>query len=149
MYDGLHPFVHFFNRGDASNEFEKPLLVSFTPYYRICSAENERWLRTQLWNQPWSGWYGVRGPAANPTATEMPVVWATALIKIAATIYVSQESQKGIVIGKKGAALKKTGTKARQRMQDFFQKKVFLKTHVKVSANWRQNEKSLEAFGYM
>ena len=72
-----------------------------------------------------------------------------ALIKIAATIYVSQESQKGIVIGKKGAALKKTGTKARQRMQDFFQKKVFLETHVKVSANWRQNEKSLEAFGYM
>lgn len=71
------------------------------------------------------------------------------IIRIAACIFVSHESQKGIVIGKGGKALKKTGTRARQRMEEFFCKKVFLETRVKVAPNWRQNEKSLESFGYM
>ncbi|MBR4826502.1 MAG: GTPase Era [Bacteroidales bacterium] len=67
---------------------------------------------------------------------------------ISAVIYVSRESQKGIVIGKKGAALKKVGTQARIEMEDFFQKKVFLSIFVKVDPDWRENKRELRRFGY-
>ena len=67
---------------------------------------------------------------------------------IQAVIYVSRESQKGIIIGKKGAALKKTGTQARIDMEDFFQKKVFLSIFVKVDPDWRESKKELRRFGY-
>jgi len=70
------------------------------------------------------------------------------LLRIRAVIYVSHESQKGIVIGKGGAALKKVGTKARSRLEHFFQKQVYLETRVKVRPNWRQDPRSLEEFGY-
>ena len=59
-----------------------------------------------------------------------------------------RESQKGIVIGKKGAALKKVGTEARIEMEDFFQKKVFLQIFVKVDPDWRESRKELRRFGY-
>lgn len=67
---------------------------------------------------------------------------------ISAVIYVSRESQKGIIIGKSGAALKKTGTQARLDMEDFFQKKVFLQIYVKVDPDWRESRKELRKFGY-
>ena len=67
---------------------------------------------------------------------------------IDAVIYVMRESQKGIIIGKKGAALKKVGTQARIDMEDFFQKKVFLQLLVKVDPDWRENKKALRKFGY-
>ena len=67
---------------------------------------------------------------------------------ISAVIYVMRESQKGIVIGKKGAALKKVGTAARLEMEDFFQKKVFLQIFVKVDPDWREDRKELRKFGY-
>ncbi len=67
---------------------------------------------------------------------------------IGAVIYVMRESQKGILIGKKGAALKKMGTEARIEMEDFFQKKVFLSIFVKTDSDWRDNRKELRRFGY-
>lgn len=67
---------------------------------------------------------------------------------ISAVIYVSRESQKGIVIGKGGSALKRTGTQARLDMEDFFQKKVFLQIYVKVDPDWRESRKELRKFGY-
>ena len=67
---------------------------------------------------------------------------------ISAIIYVMRDSQKGILIGKKGAALKKTGTAARIDMEDFFQKKVFLQLLVKVDPDWRENRRELRKFGY-
>lgn len=67
---------------------------------------------------------------------------------IGAVIYVMRESQKGIVIGKKGAALKKVGTQARMEMEDFFQKKVYLSIYVKVDPDWREDRKELRRFGY-
>ena len=67
---------------------------------------------------------------------------------IGAVIYVMRESQKGIVIGKKGTALKKVGTQARIEMEDFFQKKVFLQIYVKVDPDWREDRKELRKFGY-
>jgi len=67
---------------------------------------------------------------------------------ISAVIYVIRESQKGIIIGKGGSALKKVGTQARIDMEDFFQKKVFLRLFVKTDPDWRENRKELRRFGY-
>ena len=68
--------------------------------------------------------------------------------EIAAVIYVMRESQKGIIIGKRGAALKKVGTEARLDMEEFFQKKVFLSMFVKVDPDWRESRGELRRFGY-
>ncbi len=68
--------------------------------------------------------------------------------EISAVIYVMRDSQKGIIIGKAGASLKKVGTAARIDMEDFFQKKVFLKLFVKVDPDWRENKRELRRFGY-
>ena len=68
--------------------------------------------------------------------------------EISAIIYVMRDTQKGIVIGKGGSALKKVGTQARIDMEDFFQKKVFLQLLVKVDPDWRENRKELRKFGY-
>ncbi len=70
------------------------------------------------------------------------------LISIRAEIYVERQSQKGIIIGKGGSALKKVGQEARMDMETFFDKKVFLETHVKVEADWRKKESKLKKFGY-
>ena len=68
--------------------------------------------------------------------------------EIDAVIYVMRTSQKGILIGKGGSALKKTGTQARLDMEDFFQKKVWLNLYVKVDPDWRESRKELRKFGY-
>lgn len=70
------------------------------------------------------------------------------IIKIRAEIYVERKSQKGIIIGKGGAALKKVGIQARETMEAFFGKQVFLETHVKVAEDWRKKEIHLNRFGY-
>lgn len=71
------------------------------------------------------------------------------IIRISAMIYVERDSQKGIVIGKGGSSLKKVGTEARQDMEAFFGKKVFLETRVKVADNWRKEKHKLRQFGYL
>jgi len=70
------------------------------------------------------------------------------LIKISALIYVERESQKGILIGNEGKALKKVGRESRLDMEAFFQKKVFLELRVKVKKDWRSNERFIKDFGY-
>ena len=71
-----------------------------------------------------------------------------AIDRIAATIYVSRESQKGIVIGHKDEKLKRVGQLAREDLEKFLDKKVFLQLFVKVSDDWRNNERQLRRFGY-
>ena len=68
--------------------------------------------------------------------------------RIAATIYVARDSQKGILIGHKGEKLKRVGQTAREDMEQFLGKKVFLQLFVKVSDDWRNNERQLRRFGY-
>ena len=68
--------------------------------------------------------------------------------RISATIYVSRDSQKGIVIGHKGEKLKKVGRAAREDMEAFLDKKVFLQLYVKVNDDWRNNDRELRRFGY-
>ena len=70
------------------------------------------------------------------------------IIKISSIIYVERSSQKGILIGHKGAALKKVGTLARKDLQRFFDKKIHLELFVKVSKDWRSNTNALKRFGY-
>ena len=72
----------------------------------------------------------------------------TKLLKIEATIYVERESQKAIIIGKKGIAINAIGSSARKSLQNFFNKKIFLGLYVKVSKNWRNKKLQLKKFGY-
>lgn len=69
-------------------------------------------------------------------------------IRINAVIYVERESQKGIIIGHQGVALKKVSTESRKALEKFFQKKIYLETFVKVDKDWRSNTKELKNFGY-
>ena len=68
--------------------------------------------------------------------------------EISAVIYGERKTQKGIIIGKGGTALKKVGTQARLDMEDFFQKKIYLNLFVKTDDGWRQSKKELKRFGY-
>ncbi len=70
------------------------------------------------------------------------------LIKIQSTILVERDTQKGIIIGHKGAALKKVGMLARKDLEIFFDKKIHLELYVKVDKNWRSNQKKLSQYGY-
>ncbi|MBC7316459.1 MAG: GTPase Era, partial [Chloroflexi bacterium] len=70
------------------------------------------------------------------------------LLYIAADIYTERESQKGIVIGRGGAMLKKIGTRAREALEAFFGCKVYLELWVKVRKNWRRDPKMLRQLGY-
>lgn len=70
------------------------------------------------------------------------------LLRIRAVIHVTRDTQKGIIIGHKGAKLKKTGTEARHDMEEFFGRKVFLELYVKVTRDWRDRPRDLKRFGY-
>ncbi len=70
------------------------------------------------------------------------------IIRMRAIIFVERDSQKGIIIGKGGSALKKVGIESRKDLEAFFNKKVFLETHVKVADNWRKQRQKLKQFGY-
>lgn len=70
------------------------------------------------------------------------------IIRIRAVIMVERDTQKGIIIGHKGAALKKVGIQAREDLEKFFGKQIFLETYVKVNKDWRSNERQLRRFGY-
>ena len=69
-------------------------------------------------------------------------------IHISAIIYVERESQKGIIIGHQGVALKKVGTEARKALEKFFDKPIYLQLFVKVDKDWRSSQRELNSFGY-
>lgn len=70
------------------------------------------------------------------------------IIKIRSIIMVERETQKGIIIGHKGSALKRVGMEARKDLEKFFDKKIFLELYVKVNKNWRNDNRQLRRFGY-
>ena len=70
------------------------------------------------------------------------------IIKIRSVIMVERETQKGIIIGHKGSALKRVGVEARKDLQKFFNKKIHLELYVKVNKNWRSDKRQLRRFGY-
>jgi GTPase len=71
------------------------------------------------------------------------------IIRILAEIFVARESQKGILIGHKGSALKRVGTEARKDLEAFFQKQIHLELFVKVKKDWKDDERMLKNFGYL
>jgi GTPase len=86
-----------------------------------------------------------------PYSTEIEIeefAESDGILRIRAVIHVIRDTQKGIIIGKKGAALKKTGTAARMDLESFFGKKVFLEMFVKVNKDWRSKDNQLRRFGY-
>ncbi len=70
------------------------------------------------------------------------------IVAISATIYVERDTQKGIILGHKGAAIKKLGTEARKDIEAFIESKVYLELSIKVSSDWRENPNQLKRFGY-
>ncbi|MEL6922467.1 MAG: GTPase Era, partial [Bacteroidota bacterium] len=70
------------------------------------------------------------------------------LVRISAIIFVSRRTQKPIIIGKNGSAIKRLGTEARKSIETFLEKKVFLELHVKIKENWRDDERTLRHLGY-
>ncbi|AWW30673.1 GTPase Era [Echinicola strongylocentroti] len=86
-----------------------------------------------------------------PYSTEVTIDQFTEddkIIRIRAIIFVERSSQKGIIIGDKGKAIKNVGIQSREAMEAFFGKQVFLETHVKVEDDWRKNKNKLRKFGY-
>ena len=69
-------------------------------------------------------------------------------IRISAVIFVERESQKGIIIGHGGVALKRVSTEARKSLEKFFGKSIFLEVFVKVDKDWRQSDRAMKAYGY-
>jgi GTP-binding protein Era len=70
------------------------------------------------------------------------------IINVRAVIYVTRESQKGIIIGHQGSMIKKVGSEARLDAEEFFNKKIFLELYVKVDKDWRDKDRNLKKFGY-
>lgn len=70
------------------------------------------------------------------------------ILNLRCVIHVTRDSQKGIIIGHQGKALKKIGTEARLDLEEFFQKKIFMQLYVKVSKDWRDKDRTLGNFGY-
>ncbi|MEZ4918264.1 MAG: GTPase Era [Saprospiraceae bacterium] len=104
-------------------------------------------IREKLFHQysdeiPYSCEVGIESYKETTTKTGEP------LARIYAVIFVLRETQKGIILGKKGMAIKKMATAARKEIEEFIQMKVFLEVTVKVRGNWRDNDAMLQRFGY-
>jgi len=128
----------------------KALLPVHPPFYPKdqLSDKPERFFAAEMMREAIFGHYQQEIPYSCEVAVTA-FKEGDKLIRITAEIYVAENSQKGIVIGKGGKALKAVGTKARARMESFFGKQVFLETRVKVSKSWRNDESALTSFGYL
>ncbi|MDL1893105.1 GTPase Era [Sphingobacteriales bacterium CHB3] len=126
------------------------LLPKHPPFYPldIVSEHSERFFVSEI----------IREKIFLCTKEEIPYSTAVEIIEfkereagktfISAEIYVERDSQKGILIGKKGAMLKEIGAKARKSIEEFLQHPVFLELHVKVQKEWRENAAALGRLGY-
>ena len=139
--------------GDRVLDLQQSLVAALEPgpyYYPpdLVTDQPERFIMGEL----------IREEILKLTRDEVPHSVAIAIEKVEelpsitrifAVIHVERDSQKGIIIGKQGSALKKLGTDARKDLEAFFQKKIFLETHVKVAGDWRKQQKKLRQFGYL
>ena len=125
------------------------LLPEHQPYFPKdqLSDKSERFVVNEVVRDKILSNYDKEIPYSVEVATESFKV-EDSIIKISAVIFVERNSQKGILIGHKGAALKKVGTQARRDLERFFEKKVHLELFVKVNKDWRSNANALKRFGY-
>ncbi len=134
---------------DALVENIVEMLPEHPPYYPKdqLTDRSERFVVNEVIREKILLTYDKEIPYAVEVETESFKVEEN-IIKISSIIYVERLSQKGILIGHKGAALKKVGTLARRDLQKFFDKKIHLELFVKVSKDWRSNSNALKRFGY-
>jgi GTP-binding protein Era len=125
------------------------LLPEHQPYFPKdqLSDKSERFVVNEVIRDKILSNYDKEIPYSVEVATESFKV-EDSIIKISAVIFVERNSQKGILIGHKGASLKKVGTQARRDLERFFEKKVHLELFVKVNKDWRSNANALKRFGY-
>ena len=125
------------------------LLPEHQPYFPKdqLSDKSERFVVNEVIRDKILSNYDKEIPYSVEVATESFKV-EDSIIKISAVIFVERNSQKGILIGHKGAALKKVGTQARRDLERFFEKKVHLELFIKVNKDWRSNANALKGFGY-
>jgi GTPase len=130
--------------------FEKvlELLPEFPPYYSKDSLtdKSERFFASEIIRQKVMINYQKEIPYS--TEIEIEEFSDEDILRIRAIIHVMRDTQKGIIIGRQGSALKKTGTAARMELEEFFGKKVFLEMFVKVNKDWRTKDYQLKRFGY-
>jgi GTPase len=130
--------------------FEKvlELLPEFPPYYSKDSLtdKSERFFASEIIRQKVMLNYQKEIPYS--TEIEIEEFRDEDILRIRAIIHVMRDTQKGIIIGRQGSALKKTGTAARMELEEFFGKKVFLEMFVKVNKDWRTKDYQLKRFGY-
>ncbi len=107
----------------------------------------ERFFVNEILRQKIFMYYDKEIPYSVEVQTE-EFIEKPSIIKLRCYIIVERESQKGIIIGHRGIALKKIGSKARKDLEVFFKKKIFIEIKVKVSKNWRSNDIQLRKFGY-
>lgn len=125
------------------------LLPEHQPYFPKdqLTDRSERFVVNEVIRDKILSHYDKEIPYSVEVATESFKV-EQSIIKISSVIFVERNTQKGILIGHKGAALKNVGTQARRDLERFFEKKVHLELFVKVNKDWRSNANALKRFGY-
>lgn len=157
FYAKAFPFKEIFPisalKGEGTSELlaaTAQLLPKHPPFYPldIVSEHSERFFVSEI----------IREKIFLCTKEEIPYSTTVEIVEfkereaaktfISAEIYVERDSQKGILIGKKGAMLKEIGAKSRKAIEEFLQHPVFLELHVKVQREWRENLSALARLGY-
>lgn len=139
------------NNFNVQNVFERiiDLLPESPPYYPkdTLTDKPERFFVNEIIREKILINYDKEIPYAVEIETE-EFVEDENIIRIRSVIMVERDTQKGIVIGHKGAALKRVGIQAREELEKFFGKQIYLETYVKVNKEWRSNLRQLKRFGY-
>ncbi len=128
----------------------KELLPLSPPYFSkdTLTDKSERFFVSEIIREKILKYYSEEIPYSVEVEIESFKELET-IINISTIIYVVRESQKGIIIGHKGRSLKKIGSLARRDLENFLGKKIYLEMKVKVSKDWRNNDKQLKRFGYI
>ena len=156
-YARLYPFHHLIPvsalKKDGLEELEKEMeqvLPFHPPFYdpEILTEHPERFFVAEFIREQIFLYFHEEIPYATEVQIEEFKENDEGKDLIHATIYVERNSQKGIIIGKKGATIKYIGMKARKVIENFLHREVYLKLQVKVSQKWRKNEKQIRSFGY-
>lgn len=139
------------NNFNVQNVFERiiDLLPESPPYYPkdTLTDKPERFFVNEIIREKILINYDKEIPYAVEIETE-EFIEDENIIRIRSVIMVERETQKGIIIGHKGAALKRVGIQAREELEKFFGKQVYLETYVKVNKDWRTDARQLKRFGY-
>jgi len=149
----FHSIVPFSaKKGDQVSELEQEIIACLPEDQHYFDPDqftdrSNRFIATEILREKLTRMLGEELPYA-VTVTIEAFEEDERLVKISAIIWVEKETQKAIVIGKNGAHLKDISTKARLDMETYFEKKVFLKTWVKVKSGWADDERALGTLGY-